>query len=216
MQNKYEILESDCLYHIYNRANGNEKLFLLNDNYEFFLKKYTNYISPICNTYCYCLMPNHFHFLVQIKSEKEIEQFFNNKVSSSKTLQEFKTLEGLAKQESISKLLSQQFSHLFNSYTQAFNKVNNRKGSLLMHPFKRKKITDSKYLLNLVKYIHYNPIEAKLASELADWQFSSYASLISETPTFIKREGLLIWFDDLPNFKFFHKTIEVKPYYLEE
>lgn len=206
MQNKLEALTPDAFYHIYNRANGSEQLFISDENYLFFLRKYKTYISPICNTYCYCLMPNHFHFLIEIKSEKELELFFNQKSSSSITLQGFKTLEGLSKQNAISKLLSQQFSHLFNSYTQAFNKQNNRKGSLLMHPYKRKKISDRTYLLKLVKYIHYNPIEAKLSSQLHGWKFSSYASLVSTIPTLLKRNELIAWYDDLANFKFVHKT----------
>ena len=206
MQNKLEVLQPDTFYHIYNRANGNEQLFISDENYLFFLRKYKEYISPICHTYCYCLMPNHFHFLVEIKSEKELELFFNQKLSSSITLQGFKTLEGLAKQNAISKLLSQQFSHLFNAYTQAFNKQNKRKGSLLMHPFKRKKINDTTYLLKLIKYIHYNPIEGKLCKQLNEWKFSSYASLISKTPTLLKRDIVLEWYHDLANFEFVHNT----------
>jgi putative transposase len=207
MQNKLEVLQPDTFYHIYNRANGSEKLFITDENYVFFLRKYKEYISPICHTYCYCLMPNHFHFLIQIKSEDELELYFNEKTSSSSTLQGFKTLEGLAKQNSISKLLTQQFSHLFNTYTQAFNKQNGRKGSLFMHPYKRKKINDTSYLLQLVKYIHYNPIEAKLASELYEWKFSSYSSIISKTPSLLKRDDLLNWYNDLSNFIYIHKTI---------
>ena len=206
MQNKLEVLQPDTFYHIYNRANGSEKLFITDENYVFFLRKYKEYISPICHTYCYCLMPNHFHFLIQIKSEDELELYFNEKTSSSSTLQGFKTLEGLAKQNSISKLLTQQFSHLFNTYTQAFNKQNGRKGSLFMHPYKRKKINDTSYLLQLVKYIHYNPVEAKLANELYEWKFSSYSSLISKTPTLLKRDNVLDWYHDLANFEFVHKT----------
>ncbi len=207
MQNKLETLQPDTFYHVYNRANGSEQLFIADENYLFFLRKYKENISSICNTYCYCLMPNHFHFLVAIKSQQELELFFNQKLSASKTLQGFKTLEGLAKQNAISKLLSQQFSHLFNAYTQAFNKQYNRKGSLLMHPFKRKKIRDTTYLLQLVKYIHYNPIEAKLASELNKWKFSSYASLISKTPTLLKRDEVLDWYNDLFNFIYVHKIV---------
>jgi len=75
MQNKLEVLYPDTFYHIYNRANGNEKLFLSDENYLFFLRKFAEYISPICNTYCYCLMPNHFHFLMEIKSEKEFSSY---------------------------------------------------------------------------------------------------------------------------------------------
>lgn len=210
MQNKLEVLQPDTFYHIYNRANGNEQLFITEENYLYFQKKYEAYISHICHTYSYCLMPNHFHFLIQIKSEAELELFFDKKTASSITINGYKTFEGLAKQNAISKLLTQQFSHLFNAYTQAFNKQNNRKGSLFMHPYKRKKIYNKSYLLNLTRYIHYNPIEARLVSELNEWKFSSYSSLISSTPTILKRDTLINWFDDESNFIHFH---QMKPTY---
>jgi len=79
MQNKTGTLEPEAFYHIYNRANGNENIFFKDENYLFFLKKYKEYISPICNTYCYCLMPNHFHFLIEIKNEEELKSYFKNK-----------------------------------------------------------------------------------------------------------------------------------------
>jgi putative transposase len=201
MQNKLEALQPDTFYHIYNRANGSERLFNSDENYLFFLRKYKEYILPICHTYCYCLMPNHFHFLIQIKSEQELELFFNQKISSNiKAFPKFKTLE---------KLISKQFSNFFSCYTQAFNKQQQRKGSMFIKNFKRKKITDTAYLLNLVKYIHYNPIEAKLATELNEWKFSSYAGILSQTPTLLKRADILEWYNDLANFKFAHKTLPI-------
>ena len=61
-------LEPDSFYHIYNRANGNEKLFASKENYRFFLKRYKDLITPIADSFAYCLLPNHFHFLVRIKT----------------------------------------------------------------------------------------------------------------------------------------------------
>ncbi len=62
----------DNYYHIYNRANGDEKIFKSEENYRFFLEKFQFYIVPIADVFSFCLMPNHFHFLVRFKSEKEI------------------------------------------------------------------------------------------------------------------------------------------------
>jgi len=72
-----EILEADCYYHVYNRANGNEKMFLNEDNYRFFLKRYNYYISPIADTFVYCLLPNHFHFLIRVNSISNLTGFSN-------------------------------------------------------------------------------------------------------------------------------------------
>ena len=199
MINKTELLIPDATYHVYNRANGNEILFMTDENYRFFLAKYNQYISPIAHTYCYCLMPNHFHFLIQIKSEAELKIEFGDKLKID--LQGFENLEGL---------ISQQFSNFFNSYVKAFNKQNNRKGSLLMHPFKRKRVTDIKYLLKLVHYIHYNPIEAKLCETPTQWHFSSYTSLISKTDTTLKRQEVINWFNDIDNFIYLHTKAPVE------
>jgi hypothetical protein len=62
---KYFIqLEPNNKYHIFNQAVGSEKLFRNDDNYIYFLKKFGQYISPIATTFCYVLIPNHFHFWV--------------------------------------------------------------------------------------------------------------------------------------------------------
>ena len=193
-------LKPDGFYHIFNHATGDELLFRTDNNYLFFLKKYYEYISPIVETFCYCLMPNHFHFLIKIKEEKEIEKFFKSK-AKTKTLRGFGTLVGL----DIPVLISQQFGHFFNSYAQSYNKEYFRKGSLFLNRFKRKSITDQKYLLKLVHYIHYNPVKDRYCENIEQWKYSSYNALISEKPTKLKREEVISWFEDRDNFIFYHK-----------
>lgn len=65
-------------YHIYNRAVGNDLLFYEEDNYRYFLQKYFKYLSNKINTYAYCLLPNHFHFLIQpiIDDPKLLSEIF--------------------------------------------------------------------------------------------------------------------------------------------
>ncbi|HEX4372500.1 MAG TPA: hypothetical protein VHZ50_04255, partial [Puia sp.] len=59
-------------YHIFNHANGDENIFREEENYRFFLEKYVLYIHPVAETLAYCLMPNHFHMLVKIKTEQQL------------------------------------------------------------------------------------------------------------------------------------------------
>jgi len=61
-------------YHIYNRGNNRENIFVEERNYRYFLKLYVKYIEPVADTYAYCLLRNHFHFLVRIKTVAEQEQ----------------------------------------------------------------------------------------------------------------------------------------------
>jgi putative transposase len=67
----------NSFYHIYNRGNNFEDIFYNENNYIYFLKKYYEYLSPFLQTYAYCLLPNHFHFLIRTpdKAEDASEQF---------------------------------------------------------------------------------------------------------------------------------------------
>ena len=64
--------EKDNIYHVFNRGNNREKIFYNNENYIFFLKKIRKHIFPFCEILAYCLMPNHFHFLI-VTNEKTIQ-----------------------------------------------------------------------------------------------------------------------------------------------
>ena len=56
-------------YHIYNHGNASDNLFRYDENYRYFLQKYGEYITPIVHTYAFCLLPDHFHFLIQMQEE---------------------------------------------------------------------------------------------------------------------------------------------------
>ena len=66
-------IEADCFYHIYNRGINGENIFKSDRNYFFFLNKVSQFLIPVCDIYAYCLMSNHFHFLVKIKSDFELD-----------------------------------------------------------------------------------------------------------------------------------------------
>lgn len=120
-------------------------------------------------------------------------------------MQKAQNLEGLDSAK-LSVFISRQFSNFFNAYAKAFNKQQNRKGSLFMKPFKRKRIEDEKYLRRVVHYIHFNPVKARLVNELEDWKYSSFPSLISKGKTKLCREEVIALFENRSNFMYCHQT----------
>ena len=56
-------------YHLYNRSNNSEIVFRTRENHLHFLKKYRTQLDGLVDTIGYCLMPTHFHFLIQVKSD---------------------------------------------------------------------------------------------------------------------------------------------------
>ncbi|WP_445665227.1 hypothetical protein [Fodinibius sp. AD559] len=82
MGNNRESFEPNTIYHVYNHGNAEDLIFREDTNYAFFLKRYQKYIPPIADTFAYCLMPNHFHFMVRIKSREELMGFAKKKYPS--------------------------------------------------------------------------------------------------------------------------------------
>ncbi len=67
---------------------------------------------------------------------------------------------------------------LFNSYAQAFNRQQNRTGTLFEGRAKSRLIDETDYLFHIVRYIHLNPVRAKLVGKPEDWIFSNYREFI--------------------------------------
>ncbi|MFP3594555.1 transposase [Chryseobacterium sp. SIMBA_038] len=190
-------IEADCFYHIYNRGINGENIFKSDRNYLFFLNKVSEFLIPVCDVYAYCLMSNHFHLLVKIKSDVELESLI-------KVRNLDKAFVGLHSPQNI---FSKQFARIFNSYSQAFNKENNRHGSLIESPFKRKQITSDEYLINTIIYIHQNPQNHSMASDFSKYNFSSYQSILSHSKTLLKRSEVIELFDNRENFITSHRKM---------
>lgn len=143
------------LFHIYNRGNNQQRIFFMPENYLFFLKKARQHIQPHCDILAWCLMPNHFHFLVN---------------SDNRTVQT-KTIAGTERN-----VLSEGIRNLLSSYSQAVNKQNGTTGSLFQQNTKAKSISKGSNLYDRTcfHYIHQNPMEAKLVSKMEDWEYSSF------------------------------------------
>jgi putative transposase len=173
-------LEHGKYYHVYNRGNNRENIFIEERNYPYFLKLYAHHIEPIADTFAYCLMRNHFHLLVRIKDLTG--------------LTDLSGLDAPSLPEP-----SRAFSNLFNAYAREFNRTYQRTGALFQRPFGRIQVTSEAYYSRLVIYIHRNPQKHGFVTDFRDWPYSSYHALLSANPTRLKREDVLNWFGDSDN-----------------
>jgi len=142
-------------YHIYNQGNNREQLFYEKENYAYFLKKVKKYITPHAHILAWCLMPNHYHFLIKLKEDYKNE--------------EGKRVGGL----------NRAIGTLQSSYTQAMNKKHKRTGSLFRSRAKAKSLDiniqeHNNIVINCFLYIHQNPLRANLISNIKNWEYSSY------------------------------------------
>lgn len=183
--------EEHGIYHVYNRTNNNEKLFLNDANRSFFLEKYKHHLSPYVDTYCWCLLPNHFHFLLRIKPIETIVESIHAKPASDRSITENKLI---MQQCTLSEFIEQAFKRFFQSYSLAFNKVHRRKGNLFYRPFKRVMVEKKSHFTSAVVYIHANPLRHQLTKNFTTYKWSSWKSYISDAPSQLLRQEVLDWF----------------------
>jgi len=155
---------TERIYHVYNQGNNRQKIFSDDDDYFIFLNLYRRLIEKNCDTLAWCLMPNHFHFMI-----------YTDARCSVKLKQGGLQLDPLT--NGIRKLLS--------SYARIFNARQDRSGSLFRQKTKAKSLSEIKiapenvycakdYFINCFHYIHQNPLKAGLVNRLENWRFSSF------------------------------------------
>ncbi len=187
-------------YHLYNHANGRENLFIEDRNYDFFLKRLSDLILPVCKLCSYCLMPNHFHLVLQVRHEEHLRNLWQKTQLSTELTQKQLELK-----------ISKSFSNFFSSYSQAFNKVYNRMGSLFIPSMKMRAIEDDIDFCGVVHYTHANPVHHRFTKKLEDWSHSSYTIFLGKGPTILEREYVLEKFGGLEAFiKYHERPIDLK------
>ncbi len=168
-------------YHLYNRGNSKQKIFLNKKDHDHFLE-----LLYLCNSEdgfvlrdiigesfdcirdntlvdigAYCLMPNHFHILVREKEEGGITKFMQK---------------------------------LSTAYVMYLNTKYKRTGSLFEGKFKSQHLNIDKYLKYIFSYIHLNPLKLinknwktsflknnfKLEKYLSNYKYSSYLEYLGE------------------------------------
>lgn len=94
--------------------------------------------------------------------------------------------------------ISKYMKDILISYTRYFNTLHQRKGPLWESRFKNVLVENDDQLQHLIRYVHLNPVTAKLIDNPEDWLFSSYREYLSE----VKDATAICQFDDI---------LEIKP-----
>jgi putative transposase len=200
--------EENGIYHIYNRTNNKELLFLNDENRRFFLQRYKEIISPVADTYCWNLLPNHFHLIIKLKDAETISNLLKNKKELSAT--EKKYQQGKA---TFGELIEHYFKRFFQSYALSFNAMHNRSGNLFYKPFKRVAVNKASQLTMAIVYVHANAAKHELVKDFTEWKWSSWHSIVSDKPTMLAKNDVIEWFGSIEEFVKVHK--ELSAYYYD-
>jgi len=194
-----ESLQPDCYYHIYNDANGIEKLFNGESDYFYFILRLRKYIQPIADILSYYLQPDRFHIVIQVKSEIQIIELLRKRL----TPEQF--TEQCSKDCFLEKKLSRICSNFFNSYAKKFNLTHGRSGNLFKRAFRRESIQDIGDLRTLINEIHHIPVYNGFVRKPESWEYSSFTSLVADKVNLLKPEKVWQVFGSKENFIDLHQ-----------
>jgi coproporphyrinogen III oxidase/REP element-mobilizing transposase RayT len=171
---KLENLQKGHYYHIYNRGINSGIIYSNEGNMDYFLELAGKYLTKNITIIAYCLLKNHYHFIIKVIDEEHITKAFSN---------------------------------FLNAYAKAYNKQQNRTGSLFEKHFKKKRIDSEEYLKHSILYVHNNPVKS-----IETYKFSSYSYYLNKkNPKHfnLSKSEILRVFDSFENFKHMHNNSDL-------
>jgi len=136
-----------ALFHVIARGNDRQKTFLDGQDYQAFFRALSEQKqkTPFL-IYSFCLMPNHFHLLMETK------------------------------RFSLSVIMQQ----LLTRYVKRFNFRHQHVGHLFQGRYKAILCQKDSYLQELIRYIHLNPVRARMVKEVSAWKWSSHREYLGK------------------------------------
>lgn len=139
----------NALYYVTSKGDGGQSIFKDDEDFKAFLELLKRYKAQYgFKLFAYCLLPGHFHLLMELSVQKE----------------------QACKMGTLSSIMHD----LNSSYTKYFNGKYARKGHLFRERYKSALIEKKPYLLRLSAYIHLNPKRLNLVSHPERYPYSSY------------------------------------------
>ncbi len=182
------------IYHIYNKVGTGLLLFHDSADYDRFLSQWDKFFGRYLDTFAYCLVPNHFHFLARVK---EIDNTLRDiiKLENTQAATNF-----LTAKIPFSGFLSDQFRRFGSSISLAHKVKTHRTGALFMNKMKRVGIHNDAHLMYLLCYIHHNVIHHNLGCHYDNWKYTSYNAYLSDNKTRIAKSEMMDFFGSREEF----------------
>lgn len=141
-------------YHLYNQGHNRQDIFFERENYIFFLRRVRKYLA-------------------QTSEVLETSEVWTSIVAYCLMPNHFHLLICPCDDQ-----LSRRMQRFSISYTKAVNERYDRTGALFQGQFQAIHVDRNEYLLHLSRYIHLNPVAARLVARPEDWEFSSYRDYV--------------------------------------
>lgn len=110
--------------------------------------------------------------------------------------------------------LTQAIRKINIKYAVGFNNQNHRIGHVFQDRYKSEIIGNDRYLLNVVRYVHNNPVNANIVNCSSEYKWSSYNEYIKENKVITNSQKVFILgcYNNVEDFVEFHKQKDTQEY----
>lgn len=202
MPYRYEPCVTQETYHVFNRSVARQTIFLRDHDYERFfdLINYYRFENPSVR------------FSEFNRLSADAKKYFFERLQANHDQivtiiayccmpNHFHLLLKQQKEFGISRFAAQ----LQNGYAKYFNIKTKRFGAVFQSMFKAVRIEDDEQLIHVARYIHLNPLTARIvanSSELATCPYDSYGNYLSDkTDSILDKTMILSMFKDIKSFQ---------------
>lgn len=154
-------LKKNTYYHIYNRGCNKQRLFFCEKDFGRYWNTIQRYLEkfPHIRIHVWCILPNHFHFLLSEVGEEESGLKSGLESAAADQISDFM------------RKIQQSYAMYFNAkYADSIKQ--GRKAPVFEGNFKDKIITDEEYLARVAYYIRHNALKHGLVDDSKDWPWA--------------------------------------------
>lgn len=110
--------------------------------------------------------------------------------------------------------LSNSLKKINTKYAMKFNIQHERIGHVFQGRFKSEAICDDSYLMNVIRYVHNNPVKAKIVNIPKEYKWSSYNEYITTNNivSSSQKEFIIETYNGISEFTDFHRDIDNNEY----
>jgi putative transposase len=190
----------DSYYHIIFKSIDGVALFRTEENFNYFLQKFSLYLHVVCDCLAYCLLSNHVHFVVHVKTKEALLDSILSITKENRTVSMSRFLDEPEKVDNVDALIERQINSFMVAYTNAINNIYNRKGGLFQSPFRRAEIKEESHLQQAIIYTHANAQKHGIIKDFKEYKHSSYWEVIHSVSTYVNADKVLQFLGGMDKF----------------
>jgi putative transposase len=199
-------------YHIVFKSIDGLLLFRSDADYSVFLQRFYKFTNLAVENWAYCLLNNHAHFIVKLKTHEEVIRNITDIDLAVQTVAMKKLLVNSNDESVFDEMLERQLNSFMVSFVNYTKNKYGHNGGVFQKPFKRVVITTDAHLQQAIVYVHANSVKHNISNDYERYIYSSYISISKNTNTYCEREKVIDFFGGANKFVELH-TAQVKYYY---